>query len=125
MNLIFDVANWAEVRLKFLVNREYDLGKFLFTVAAGTIGFLFTAEKLDPAAKLEWRLILSFLLLLGAIASSVRMAMAAPPDVADAQSLRTIDQRTKKKLGWWMAMWVTGTVLGVWAVLPDPVPPSS
>jgi hypothetical protein len=119
-SLIFDAAAWAEARLKFAVAREYDLGKFLFTVASGTIGFLFTAEKINTTAKLDWLLIAAFLALLGAVGAAIWMTFTAPPDTAATEKLREIDERTKKQAIVWGVLWVLGTALGVWAVLPDP-----
>jgi hypothetical protein len=119
-SLIFDAAAWTEVRLKFAVAREYDLGKFLFTVASGTIGFLFTAEKINTTAKLDGLLITAFVVLVVAVAVAIWMTFTAPPDTAAPEKLLDINERTKKQAIIWGVLWVLGTALGVCAVLPDP-----
>ena len=121
-NQIMEVnaVGWNEARVRFAVAREYDLGKFLFTVAAGTIGFLFTAEKIETGSALDGLLGSAFVLLVFAIGVAVWMAMTAPPDSANAK-FADIDSKTRCQLHLWLALWILGTGLGIWAVFPESV----
>ena len=61
------LKEWINEELKSGPGKEYDLGKFFFTVSSGTIGFLLAAEKLTGGATWDCYLILSFAALIGSI----------------------------------------------------------
>lgn len=115
------VKAWIADELKSGPSREYDLGKFLFTVGSGTIGFLLVAAKLDrPVASWNGALLASFLLLLAAIAISMVMVMPKKWGIDDTTDLfdrrAEIIRRTVLEAWLWFATWGFGLSLGVWGV---------
>lgn len=115
------VNAWIADELKSGPSREYDLGKFLFTVGSGTIGFLLVAAKLDRAAG-HWNgaLLAAFGLLLVSIAISMYMVQPKKWGVDDTTDLfdkrAAIIKRTVVEARLWFAIWTVGVVCGVYGV---------
>ncbi|MBF0528668.1 MAG: hypothetical protein HQK55_05240 [Deltaproteobacteria bacterium] len=71
------VKAWIVDELKNGPAKEYDIGKFFFTVGSGTIGFLFVALKLNnPSPNWTVSLTVSFIALI--IATLVSLVMVIP-----------------------------------------------
>jgi hypothetical protein len=115
------VRDWIKDELKNGPNREYDLGKFFFSVGTGTLGFLFVAEKLVNTAKWDTMLVVSFVLLLAGIVQSLIMVVPKRWEIDEATDLfdrrQGIIERTIREAYTWFALWVLGSALGVFAVL--------
>lgn len=115
------VRNWIKEEIKSGPNREYDLGKFFFTVSSGTLGFLFAAEKISSDSQWSVNLLISFLLLVAAITVAMIMAIPKKWFVTEEDDLfekrDEIVARTIREAWAWFLLWVSGTACGVWAVL--------
>ncbi len=115
------VNAWVADELKSGPSREYDLGKFLFTVGSGTIGVLIVSAKLDRAAG-NWNaaMIASFALLLISIAISMYMVQPKKWEIEDTTDLfdkrASIIKRTVIEARLWFGTWVVGLILGVLGV---------
>ena len=115
------VNAWVADELKNGPGREYDLGKFLFTVGSGTIGFLLVAIKVvkSPTAWTFW-LTLCFLSLVVAIVISAIMvqpkkwSIEGDTDLFDKRA--EIVKRTVYLARLWFAAWIVGLGAGVWSV---------
>jgi hypothetical protein len=106
---------WAE---RITLTKLYDLGKFFFTVATATMGFIFTAAKINPA--IAWGL-----LVVAALVAIV-MVIVATPHIKDptaakdpkwTQSHRDLLVRAVGRRH------CAGGLCGTAAVLTAPVPP--
>ena len=127
------IGEWGEMKVRVAIAKEYDFSKFLCTVASATIGFVFTAEKINEVFKMDTPLITAFVLLFLAVLVSVVLAMLAPPDKADALRGATFKQvianpgavlnvvtlRTRLMVTLWFLLWLAGTWFGLKAVIPD------
>ena len=118
------VNAWVADELKWGPSREYDLGKFLFTVGTGTIGFLLVAAKLDRAtAEWNWQLVASLILLILAIAISMVMVQPKKWGVDDTTDLfdrrAEIIKRTVFEARLWFLFWALGLIAGVWGVFTN------
>jgi hypothetical protein len=126
------IGEWAEMKVRVAIAKEYDFSKFLCTVASATIGFVFTAEKINEEFKMDGPLITAFILLFVAVLVSVVLAMLAPPDKDPALSgttfkdvianpavvLDVVTWRTRLMVALWFILWLAGTWFGVKAVIP-------
>lgn len=115
------VNAWVADELKSGPAREYDLGKFLFTVGTGTIGFLLVAAKLDKAtAQWNGQLLTSFIVLIFAVVVSMFMVQPKKWSVEEDTDLfdkrAEIIKRTVIEARIWAALWVIGLSVGVWGV---------
>ena len=114
------LREWINEELKSGSSKEYDLGKFFFTVSSGTIAFLLAAEKLTDGASWSYQLVFSFIVLL--VAMIISLVMVVPKqwsvdeftDLFDKRS--GIIVRTIRETYLWFALWLVGVCLGVWAV---------
>jgi hypothetical protein len=115
------VNAWIADELKTGPSREYDLGKFLFTVGTGTIGFLLVAVKVDRATA-TWNLPLTMSLLFLVMAIGISIIMVQPKKWAveedtdlfakRAEIIRRIVYESRS----WFIVWVLGLLCGVWGV---------
>lgn len=115
------VKNWVREEIKSGPSREYDLGKFLFSVSTGTMGIIFLAEKLDSNPGWSSTLIISFLLF--GIAAGYSLYMVVPKkwkigEEDDLQEIRNgIIKRTVRGAWFWFLLWCLGLLFGLYAVL--------
>lgn len=115
------VNAWVADELKNGPGREYDLGKFLFTIGSGTIGFVLVAAKVTKSsAELTNWLSLSFLSLVVAVIISAIMVqpkkwhIEGDTDLFDKHA--EIIKRTVFFARLWFAAWIVGLGAGVWSV---------
>jgi hypothetical protein len=110
--------SWAE---RLSIAKLYDLGKFFFGVGTATIGFLFTAQKMNPSGTWEPDLKTGFGLLVLSLAISILMVILAAPYLKE----KLAAARTWAWPHWvingivvaWFLAWGAGTLSGVRAVL--------
>ena len=115
------INKWVEEEIKGGPAREYDLGKFLFTVGTGTIGFLLVAAKLNRATA-QWNLALLISLVALVLAMAVALFMVQPKKWFIEGDTDLFDKRAEI-IRWtvfearlWFVLWVVGIVAGVWGV---------
>lgn len=115
------IKSWIKEEIKAGPTREYDLGKFLFSVSSGTIGLLFIAEKLESTPSWTTTLIVSFVIL--TIASALSLFMVVPKkweikEDDDLQDVRNdIIKRTVIGAWIWFGLWCLGLGIGINAVV--------
>ena len=115
------IKNWIKEEIKSGPTREYDLGKFLFSVSSGTTGLLFLAEKLGGSSSWSNSLILSFIILTCTSALSLFMVVPKKWEIMeddDLQDVRNnIIKRTVHSAWWWFGLWCLGLGVGISAVI--------
>lgn len=114
------IRDWIKDEIKNSPNKEYDLGKFFFSVSSGTLGFLFAAEKLKNAPNWNWLLLLSFCVLLIATAFALIMVLPKNWKIKENTDLfdyrHTIIRRIVTETYIWFVLWLAGLCLGAWSV---------
>ncbi len=114
------VRGWVREEFKQGPFREYDLGKFFFSVSTGTIGVLLVAEKLQTPCW-TWQLVCSFIGLI--ICAGISLFMVIPKgwkieETTDLQNMRNdVIRRIVKTSYIWFSLWVVSVIFGLWAVL--------
>jgi hypothetical protein len=115
------VRAWIQEELKSGPAKEYDLGKFLFTVSSGTMGFLFLAERLTNNPHLDSSLIIAFFSLIFASGLSLFMIVPKGWEIKDDTDLFDkrieIVRRTEYEAYIWFILWLIGMLCGIIAVL--------
>jgi hypothetical protein len=115
------VRDWIKDELKSGPAKEYDLGKFFFTVSSGTLGVLFVAEKLTDKPLWSATLLISFFALIFATGLSLFMVVPkkwAIDEQTDLFNKRDeVIRRTVIEAYTWFVLWFIGLAFGVWAVL--------
>lgn len=115
------VKAWVADEIKNGPAKEYDLGKFFFTVGSGTLGFLLVAAKLNkPIADWTTPLIVSFTALVGATLVSLVMVIPKKWFIEGSTDLfakrAEIVKRTVMEARLWFCLWLMGIGAGVWGV---------
>jgi hypothetical protein len=102
--------------------KEYDLGKFLFSVGTGTLGFLLVATKVSRNTDFwNYPLALSFITLIFAMGISIVMVIPKNwkieenTDLFDAKA--AVVGRTVFDAKLWFVFWPVGLISGIFGVL--------
>jgi hypothetical protein len=119
-----DVADglreWIKGELKEAPRQAYDLGKFFFSVSAGTIGAITALEKLNAASRMDTPMVTSMALLFVSILLALNLAMPRTSTVGGETDLlleyEKIVTRAVRRSWLWFASWCLGTLAGAWAV---------
>jgi len=115
------IKNWVREEIKSGPSREYDLGKFLFSVSTGTMGIIFLAEKIDSNPAWTPSLIISFFMLVIAAGYSLYMVVPKKWEIRESDDLQDIRngiiKRTVRGAWVWFLLWCLGFVFGLYAVV--------
>ncbi len=115
------LREWVKSDITESAKTSYDIGKFLFTVASGSIGILASLQKLDPAFKpTAWTLLpyasFAFALLLSLnLVIPRNKQVGGDTDLYDlhAKEIRFVTQR----IWTWFFIWFSGVGLSLWTLL--------
>lgn len=116
------INGWFADELKNGPGREYDLGKFMFSVSSGTVGFIMVAAKLDrQIAQWNWALQTGFFFLVLSILVAMFMVVPKKWSVDEKTDLfekrDSIIRRTVAEAYAWFFVWLVGMICGVLGVL--------
>ena len=111
------------IELKNLV----DLGKFCFTSGTATLAFLVAAEKINAPS--DWGVLLIIACAVLAIATMLAAGMVIAGTPHDTSAIPRVTGTGSFFATWivlaWFGLWVFGTALGLYAVVPNPAPPAT
>lgn len=116
------LREWIKEEFKSGPGREYDSGKFFFTVSSATIGFIFAAAKLSGAQPI-WRpsLIFSFALLLFSTLVAIYMVVPRGWEIDTKTDLfdkrNGIIKRIEKEIFVWLFLWIIGASAGMFTLI--------
>lgn len=114
------LREWLRSEISGGPKQGYELGRFGFTVSAGTIGAITGIEKLNDSSKIDFAMAASLLLLFVSIV--VAVAIACPRETRISGStdlLAEYHKQVRRAIGsvWmWFVLWLLGAVLGGYAV---------
>lgn len=114
------LREWVKSELKEGPKHGYDLGKFFFSVSAGSIGAIAAIEKLSSVPKLDCFLILSLALFFISILISITFVFPRIHSIGGETDLLSEYERqvtNVKRLTWgWFIIWLVGALIGCYAV---------
>src|ERR1700688_1600244 len=112
------LLEWFKGELKEGPKQVYELGRFFFSVSSATLGFLVALAKGVSVATLWLRI--AVLLLLLSIVLAILIAKPRKHAVSGNTELLDLykDQLSSydRLLWWWFGLWLSGALLGLWAV---------
>jgi hypothetical protein len=118
------LRDWIKSDVSEIGKTSYDIGKFLFTIASGSIGILASLQKLDAGFKpTGWTLspyglfTVALLLALNLVLPRNRK-VGGDTDLHDlhAKEVRFVTQR----IWFWFVAWFFAVLLSLWTLLPRP-----
>lgn len=114
------LREWAKSELKEGPRQGYDLGKFFFSVSAGTIGAIAAIEKLNSTARLDTPMAVGLGLLFASILVSINLALPRKHLLSgETDLLREYDKQINRIIRsvWvWFILWLAGTLAGGFAL---------
>ncbi len=114
------LVDWIKAEIRDGPRQGYELGKFFFSVSAASIGAILAIEKLNEEYAMDLPMIACLSVLLFSIFSAINMVrprsylIGGSTDLEDVY-LRQI-RRAQIGASVWLALWVTGMVIGAVAV---------
>jgi hypothetical protein len=114
------LREWVKAELKDGPKQGYDLGKFFFSVSAGTIGALATIEKLNPTAVMDRPMLFGLALLFASVIVSLNLARPRKHSLGGEVDLLTLYEKqiasVRSHMWVWTVLWLIGTLVGGYAV---------
>lgn len=114
------LRDWVKSELKEGPRQGYHLGKFFFSVSAGTIGALIGIEKLNQTPQMDNLMLWALGLLFISILVALLLALPKKYSVGGKTDLLKEYQKqidTAVKYVWiWFSLWILGTIIGGFAI---------
>ena len=106
--------------LVLAASKEFELGRFFFTVITATVGFLLTAEKMNTTPEWKGLLLVGLGILVLAMIVAVYMTLVSPAETMSTNRFTKLLARLDFRAWGCFWLWVLGTAIGCFAVLPNP-----
>lgn len=114
------LREWVKSELKDGPKQGYDLGKFFFSVSAGTIGALTAIEKLNPQSAMDRPMVLGLIFLFLSILVSLNLTRPRKHSLGGEVDLLTLYEKQIDSvlchMRVWTVLWFAGTLLGGYAI---------
>jgi hypothetical protein len=114
------LRDWVKADLKESPRQGYDLGKFFFSVSAGTVGAIAAIDKLNQTTRIDALLLVSLAILFTSIVISLILALPKKSSIGGDSDLHAEHGKCVSRIimwSWtWFVIWLAGTILGLWAI---------
>lgn len=114
------MREWVRDDIKRGPGQRHELGKFCFTVSAGTIGAIAAIEKLNASSSVDFAMALAFGLLFVSTVVGVYLASPRRVEVGGETDLEALHRKEIREVVctvWaWFGLWLVATVIGGYAV---------
>ncbi len=116
------LRSWIKKDVEGISNREFELGKFFFTVSTGSAGVFLSILKLSSTVKVDMYFYSSMALMFISLVLAIGMAMPVKRKLDGETDLQDVYNQTHTEIlrcsYWWFGLWIASLLLGWIAVTP-------